>query len=161
MTMLAYTQGIYDTLKWLHVMGAITWIGSGLFVQYYATRLRRENEWQRLGAFARDLEKASRQLFIPASAVVLVLGISMVAYAPFVGIKQTWVWLGLVGYAATFVTGAFFIGPTAVKLGKTVDAEGPDTPAIRPLVTRIFTISRIDQVVLLLVVADMVFKPGR
>lgn len=159
--MLAYTQGVYDTLKWLHVMAAIAWIGSGLFVQYYATSLRRGNEWQRLAAFARDLEKASKQLFIPASGVVLVMGVLMVAYAPFVGIKETWVWLGLVGYAATFVTGAFFIGPTAVKLGKMVEAEGPDAPGVRPLMARIFTISRIDRVVLLLVVADMVFKPGR
>jgi uncharacterized membrane protein len=161
MRMLAFSEGVYNTLKWLHVMAAIVWVGSGIFVQYYTTRLRRADEWQRLGAFARDLEKASNQLFIPASGIVLLMGIAMVAYSPGVGVRETWVWLGLVGYAATFVTGALFIGPTAVKLGKMVAAEGPDAPGVRPLMTRIFAISRIDQVVLLLVVADMVFKPGR
>jgi hypothetical protein len=58
------------------------------------------------------------------------------------------------------MSGSFFIGPTAVKLGRMVEAEGPDAPGICPLMTRIFAISRIDQVVLALVVADMVFKPG-
>jgi hypothetical protein len=39
-------------------------------------------------------------------------------------------------------------------------SEGPSSPTTQALIARIFAISRIDQVVLLLAVADTVFKPG-
>jgi hypothetical protein len=88
------------------------------------------------------------------------MGISMVLYTPAIGFTTTWILIGLLGYAATFVTGAFFLGPAAGKLGKAIEAEGPESPAVQAGIARIFAISRIDQVVLVLVIADMVFKPG-
>lgn len=39
--MLAYSQEIYDWIKTFHVLGAIVWVGGGVFVQIYATRLIR------------------------------------------------------------------------------------------------------------------------
>jgi hypothetical protein len=74
--------------------------------------------------------------------------------------SDAWILLGLLGYAATFVTGAFFLGPEAGKLGRIVDERPADDPEVRARMHRIFVISRIDLVVLILVVADMVFKPG-
>ncbi len=66
----------------------------------------------------------------------------------------------MLGYAATFVTGMFFIRPTAEKLAAAAASEGPTSPTTQALIARIFAISRVDQVVLLLVILDMVFKPG-
>ena len=67
---------------------------------------------------------------------------------------------GLLGYAATFVTGIFLIRPTAEKLAASGRERGPDVADDQALIARIFAISRVDQVVLLLVILDMVFKPG-
>ncbi len=113
--MLAFNIHVYDTLKFVHVLAAITWIGSGIFVQFEATKLRRANDQTRLTAFAKDIAFWGTRLFMPASLIVLLMGLSLVLYSD-LGFSHTWIWLGLIGYAATFVTGAFFIGPTSGKL---------------------------------------------
>jgi len=68
--------------------------------------------------------------------------------------------LGLAGIAATIATGAGFLGPESVRLGKLAAERDPSDPEIQRRIRRIFAVSRIDLVVLTLVVADMVFKPG-
>jgi uncharacterized membrane protein len=152
---------VYDTLKFIHVIAAIAWVGGGLFVQYLATRLKRADDPLRLAAFAKDIEKAGLQFFMPVSLTVLVMGIVLVLYTPALAFTDTWILVGLIGYAATFVTGAFFVGPTSGKLAKDMGREVPDSPAVQAGIRKIFAISRIDQVVLIVVIADMVFKPGR
>jgi uncharacterized membrane protein len=159
--MLAFSTDVYDALKFVHVLAAVVWVGGGLFVQYQATRLTRAGDPLRLAAFGQDAAKAGNQVFMPASLLALLMGISMVLYSPALGFSTTWILIGLLGYAATFVTGAFFLGPTAGKLGRAMEAEGPESPAVQAGIARIMTISRIDAVVLILVIADMVFKPGR
>lgn len=158
--MLAFNIHVYDTLKLVHVLAAIVWIGSGIFIQLEATKLRRANDPIRLAAFAKDIAFWGTRLFMPSSLIVLVMGISLVLYSPGVGVSDAWIWLGLIGYAATFVTGAFFIGPTARKLAEKSETLPPDDHGLQAAIARIFAISRIDQAVLVLVVADMVFKPG-
>jgi hypothetical protein len=34
---LAYSQGVYDALKTIHILAAIEWLGGGVFVQIYST----------------------------------------------------------------------------------------------------------------------------
>ena len=159
--MLAYSDTVFNVIKFGHVLSAVVWVGGGLFVQYYATKLSRADDVARITMFTKDVEKAGTQYLMPASLLVLVFGITMVLYSPVYNFSDTWIAIGLIGYAATFVTGAFFIGPTAGKLSKALETEGPEGATSQALRKRIFTISRIDQVVLVLVVADMVIKPGR
>ena len=129
--MLAFSTGVYNTLKFIHVIAAVAWVGGGLFVQYLATRLKRADDPIRLAAFAKDIAKAGVQFFMPVSLSVLVMGIVLVLYTPSLGFTDTWILVGLIGYAATFVTGAFFIGPTSGKLAKEMETEGPDSPAVQ------------------------------
>jgi low affinity Fe/Cu permease len=71
-----------------------------------------------------------------------------------------WILIGLTGVAITIVTGAFFIGPEAGRLGALAAERDPADPEIQQRIRRVVAISRVDLVVLVLVVADMVFKPG-
>jgi hypothetical protein len=114
----------------------------------------------RLAEFAKDVEFWGLRLFTPASLLVLLSRIAMVLYSPALGFSDTWIWLGLVGYAITFLTGATYVGPTAGRLGKMIDTRSPEDPEIQAGIRRIFAISRVDLTVILLVVGDMVFKPG-
>jgi uncharacterized membrane protein len=157
---LAFSSDVYNTFKFVHVFAAIVWVGAGLYFQFQATRLNRLGDPGRLAVFSKDVEFAGLRLLMPASIVVLLAGIAMVLYSPGLNFSDTWIAIGLMGYAATFVTGAAFIGPTAGKLGAAIEADGPDAPEVAALRKRIFTISRIDQVVLFLVIVAMVFKPG-
>ena len=158
--MLAFTQDVYDTLKWVHIMAAIVWVGGGIFVQVYASRMRRAGEDERLAAFARDIEKLGNMLFLPASIVVLLMGISMVWYAPFIEWNDLWILLGLLGILSTALFGALFIGPEAGRLGKLSLEKGPADPEVQARIKRLFIVSRIDLAVIIFVIAMMVFKPG-
>lgn len=158
--MLAFSIRVFQTLKFIHVMAAIVWVGGGIFVQIYATKLKRANDPVRLAGFAKDISTLGQALFAPASGMVTLMGIAMVIYSPNVYFSETWIIVGLVGAVATFITGMFFIGPTAGKLAKLAETEGPTAPGVVALMDRIFLISRIDQVVLIVVVLTMVFKPG-
>jgi uncharacterized membrane protein len=157
---LAFSTGVYDTLKFVHILAAIVWVGGGLFLQFNATRLRRAGDPVKLAAFAKDIEFWGARLFSVASLLVLLFGIAMVVYSPGLAFSDTWIELALLGFAITFLTGLLVLGPTAGRLGRMIDARASDDPEVQAGIRRIFTISRVDQLVILLVVADMVFKPG-
>ena len=157
--MLAFNADVYNALKFIHVVAAVAWVGSGLFIQYRGTRLRHTGTPEQTANLAKEVAD-STPWFMAASGVVLLAGISLVLYAPGLDLPDTWLRLGLFGYASTFLTGFLLIRPTAEKLAAVAANEGPTSREGQALIARIFAISRVDQVVLLLVILDMVFKPG-
>jgi uncharacterized membrane protein len=158
--MLGYNQAVFDVLKYLHILAAITWLGTSIYLQFTATRLAKAHDPERMATFAKDSEYTGTHLIMPTTIVLLVMGIAMVAYSPVVNFTDAWILLAFAGYLATFVTGAFVIGPASGRIGTLIETEGPTSPEAAALMRRIFAVTRVDLVVLLLVVADMVFKPG-
>jgi uncharacterized membrane protein len=156
---LAFSSGVYNVILLVHILAAIVWVGSAIFIQIYATRLDRAGETTRLMAFAKDVEKLSTLIFLPSSLLVLLAGIAMVVYAPGVEASDLWIIIGLAGIVSTIVIGAAF-GPESGRLARAADERGPDDPEVLRRTRRIFAISRVDLSVILLVVADMVLKPG-
>ena len=157
--MLAISTGYYDTLKFLHVLAAITWVGSAVYAQALATKVMGEGDPARLAATAKDIGDLGKRLITPAAIAVLLLGVWIVAVSPW-NFTDTWVLLGLIGIGITIVTGAGFLGPESERLAKLSAERDPSDPEIQRRIKRIFAVSRVDLVVLTLVVADMVFKPG-
>jgi uncharacterized membrane protein len=157
--MLAISTGYYDTLKFLHVLAAITWVGSAIYAQALATKVMGEGDPARLAATAKDIGDLGKRLITPAAIAVLLLGVWIVAVSPW-NFTDTWVLLGLIGIGITIVTGAGFLGPESERLAKLSAERDPSDPEIQRRIKRIFTVSRVDVIVLVLVVADMVFKPG-
>jgi hypothetical protein len=101
------------------------------------------------------------KFFVPAALTVVLIGVAIVIYTPQMNFTDTWVALGLVGAAATFLTGALVIGPESGRLGALSQERSPEDPEVQRRIERIFKISRIDLGVIVLVVVDMVLKPGR
>ena len=158
--MLGYNSEVFNALKYVHILTAMIWLGTSIYLQFTATRLAKANDPERMAAFAKDTEYTGTHLIMPSTILLLLMGIALVAYSPVYAFTDTWILLAFAAYVATFVTGAFVIGPTSGKIGTLLEAEGPASPEAQALITRIFSVSRVDLVVLLLVVADMVFKPG-
>jgi uncharacterized membrane protein len=156
--MLAFNADVYDTLKLIHILAAVIWVGTGIFFQYTGTRARRAGPDQ-VAALAASLAQAA-PLMVASSVTVLVAGIVLVLYAPGLDFADTWIWLGILGYLATFITGMFVIRPRADRLTAVIGEEGATSPAAQDLIGQLFVIGRIDVVVLVLVIAVMVFKPG-
>lgn len=109
-------------------------------------------------AVGREVEHVGNRVFAPAAGIVLLMGILMVAFGDY-GF-DLWIVLALIGYAVTFATGMLFIGPTSSKVAGAVQEKGIDAPEVAAQMDRLLLIARIDYVVLLLILADMVFKPG-
>ena len=125
--MLAFNADVYNALKFIHVVAAVAWVGSGLFIQYRGTRLRHTGTPEQTANLAKEVAD-STPWFMAASGVVLLAGISLVLYAPGLDFTDTWILLGLLGYASTFLTGFLLIRPTAEKLAAVAASEGPTSP---------------------------------
>jgi uncharacterized membrane protein len=148
----------YIILKSLHVLAAVTWVGGGLTQNILAARLIKSNDGNLMARFAREAEWIGTHIYLPSSLVLLGLGIWMVATEAW-NFTDLWIVIGILGFLATVITGAFFIGPTAKKVAAGIEANGPDDPSVKSSIETMLKVGRVDLAVLLLVVVDMVVKP--
>lgn len=149
----------YEWLLFFHIAAAIVWLGGGLTIQILTIRANRAEDPARMTTIAHEAEWVGTRIFLPSSLVVLVIGIFLTIDGPW-DFGQTWILLALIGFGLSFVTGAAFIGPESGRIGKLLASEGPESPAVRARIQRIFLVSRIELVLLYLIVLDMVIKPG-
>jgi uncharacterized membrane protein len=157
MDILGGTTG-YVILKSLHVLAAVTWVGGAIAVNVLGTRISKSNQPAVMARFAGEAEWVGTHVFLPSSLALLGLGIWMVATSAW-NFSDLWVELGILGIVITVITGAGVIGPAAKKLGALIDERGGEDPEVQQQIARVLRISRIDLVVLVLVVVDMVVKP--
>ena len=150
----------YELWKFLHVGFAILWVGGGAMMQFFALRALKSEDNDRTVEFAADVEWIGSRLLTTFSAGAFVTGLALVINAPFWKIGDDWIVIALVLFAVTFLAGAAFFGPEAGRISKLAAAEGPDSPAVQTRIRRILVLSRIDLVVLFLIVFDMVVKPS-
>ncbi|HXE43972.1 MAG TPA: hypothetical protein VN635_02130 [Conexibacter sp.] len=62
-------------------------------------------------------------------------------------------------WALSFVTGAAFLGPESKRISGAIERHGVDSAEAQMRIKRIFLVSRVELLFLLLVVADIVLKP--
>lgn len=148
----------YEILLFLHVALAMIWVGSGFFLQALIFRAERTSDRALLKSLGDSSEWMARRIFIPASLGVLLLGIALVLDGPW-EFDQLWIMLGLIGYAASFLTGILLIEPEGKRIGATIAAHGHDHPDVGRRLRKINLLSRAELVILFLVVADMAIKP--
>jgi uncharacterized membrane protein len=148
----------YSLFKWVHVTLAVFWVGGGLTLTILGLRAERTNDTREIVTIAQQAAFVGEKLFAPAGGLVLLMGIGMVVHQD-LGWGHFWIVAGLIGYAATFVTGIGVLSPLAKKIEHSAQANGPEHPETIALIKRILLIARVDIAVLLLVVADMVLKP--
>ena len=148
----------YAVFKWIHVSVAVFWVGGGLLLTVLAMRAERAGDPEEIARIARQAAFAGEKLFAPAGLIVLAMGITMVIN-DHIGFGTTWVVIGLVGYALSFTTGIAVLAPLVREATTLSDTVGPTAPETQAVITRILLIARVDTVVLLLVVADMLVKP--
>jgi hypothetical protein len=120
-------------------------------------RARRAADTGTLVTLIKQVEFVGPRIFAASGGVLVITGIWMVQN---VGLPwDLWVILGLVGWGATFITGNFLLGPTSKKLDAQLEETGQDDPGALALMDRLLAVARVDQIVLVLVIVDMVIKP--
>jgi uncharacterized membrane protein len=144
----------------VHLLAAIVWVGGAMVTQVFAARALGDPRPERLVTTARDIEFVGKTLFVPAAALVLIFGALLVHESGVYNFSDGWVLFALVVAAASFVVGVAYLAPESGRIATAIEQHGPDSQEVRDRITRILLISRIELLFLLLVVVDMVTKPG-
>src|SRR5512134_3875726 len=139
---------------------AVVWVGGNVVLQVLAVRMARSNDGARMAAFAGEVQWVGNHVAAPASGLLLILGIWMVIDEPAWTFDQLWILAALGMFAFSFLSGILFLGPSSGRLKRIYGSEGVDSPNATALLNRLFLVSRIELVLLILIVFDMVLKPG-
>jgi len=153
-----FTSNWYALFKWVHVTGAIIWVGGGLTLTILAARADRSSDPNEMATVAKQAAFVGERVFAPVGLVVFLMGIAMVLNLHW-GWGTTWIVIGLVGYAITFLTGLLVLGPQAKRVGQLIETNGAEAAETQAAIQRILLLARVDMGVLLIVVADMILKP--
>ena len=150
---------LYELLKFLHVLLAIAWVGSAILLSILAFRAQRSGDPTALVRQAADAEWVGMKILAPISGAVLLAGVAMVLEGD-LGFTTTWILIALIGWALSAAIGAGFLGPESGRLKALIAEKGQEDPAVKSRIDRILLISRLDLLLLIFIVFDMVIKPG-
>lgn len=161
-----YVHPMYTTLKLIHILASIVWLGSGFALLLITTRMVRAHDYTGALALGRQSDAFGRRVFGPAAMTTLVAGVAMVVVGD-LSFVSLWIVIGLVGVALSFVFGAV-LGERAARdlrdalpaqqsAGDTAEFDHDDIERAR---RRLVAVSGVDLAILAIVVWAMVFKPG-
>ena len=149
----------YELIVFLHVLSAIAWVGGGMIMQMLSLGAKRAEDPAAQMHYGRQAEEMSRRYFMPASFAVLGFGIWATIIGPW-SFGDLWITLGLVGYALSALIGMAGLGPLAKRAQKLTEERGPMDPVVLHTRRRMERLTRLDLVILVAVIFDMVVKPG-
>lgn len=147
---------LYLLLKYIHVLAAITAVGSNL--TYAVWNIRSRMEPAHLGFALKGIKFLDDRIANPAYGVVLLTGLAMVIGGP--GFAHAWIIVALVLFALLVAVAVAFYSPALrdqIKLAVAGDTSSVKFLALerRAQVVGIGTL-----VIVLLILVLMVFKPG-
>ena len=149
------------TYQWylaVHILAAVVWVGGAFATQVFALRATRTDDGARIASFSQDAEWIGMRIFLPSSLILVIAGFALVGEGNVDW--ELWLVFALAVWILSVIVGATFLGPESGRIAKVIEREGPDSPEATARLKRIFLISRIELVLLILVVLDMVLKPG-
>ncbi len=154
--MLAMTW--YQWFTGLHTLAAVVWVGGGAMLVLNAILAERARDPADLARTLARIGKIGNKVLTPAAVAALAFGFALVENGDW-SYSEFFVAWGLAAWGLSFVTGAFFLGPEAGRLGKVLSERPPDDPEALMRMKRILTIARVDEVILLGTVLVMGVKP--
>ena len=150
---------LYELLLTLHVLAIATWFGSGLAITVMSLLALKSGTGPFSSIAVNATAWAGRAH--PAAGVLLLLtGSGMVADAG-ISFGEPWILIALAGLVAAMGVGGALIGRTSVGIVDSIATNGGTLPeAQRPAADRLLLYTRIELVILAIVIVDMVAKPG-
>ena len=115
-----FTTHWYALFKVVHVTGAVAWVGGGLTLTILGMRTERSNDPGEMATIARQVAFVGEWIFAPIGLIVFLAGIAMVINLD-LGWGTSWIVVGLVGYAITFLTGFLVLSPLAKRVAPDQD----------------------------------------
>lgn len=148
--MIAGSQAmLYGVFKFVHVVGAIVWVGGSVVLAMTTIRYLREEGPADVAALIRQNAFVGQYALGPAAAVTLMAGIMLMVVGKWP--PTLWIVWGLLGL---LISGALGAGGLRRELEKVASGSDP-----RETAGRMARIAAVNFALLLSVVAAMVFKP--
>ena len=148
---------LYEVLLFVHILAVAVWVGGSIMLGLISARIQRTGDAAFRARFARAAGVVGPAIGISA-ALILASGAWMVVDSETIELSQLWVWLGLALFFLSAIVGALYFAPASERIVKALEA-GQVQEADRR--ARTFNlVSRLDTLLLLVVVGLMVFKPG-
>ncbi len=147
----------YELLLTLHILAMATWFGSSLAITAMGFMSLKTGP-ETFGSFTLPATKWAGRAHPAAGVVLLLTGFAMVADADYD--FDTWIILAIVGLVLAMGIGGALIGRTADGIVKRIEAGSMTAEELTGGARQLLLYTRIELVILVLVVVDMVAKPG-
>lgn len=147
-------------LQYLHVLGAMVWVGGGVMLLLMGARAQTSTDPSAIAEFASTLRYVGLRALMPAVVIVLVTGVWLVLDSSEWQFSQTWVILALALFALAFLIGAIYLSRVGIEMERVVDAGAERTADAAALVRRWRLGYAVVLLILLVVLWDMIVKPG-
>lgn len=146
-----------ETLLILHILGAATWLGAGIYNSFLGPRFVAAGG-PAAGAWVRIVGEASTRFFMPAAILTLLTGIGLVATNDAWGWGDLFVTVGFVAVIAGAVIASVVLGPATKEAVAAMEAG--DIPTAAAAGQRAAMWGRVITVLLLVALVFMVLKTG-
>jgi uncharacterized membrane protein len=143
-------------LLFLHVLGAVAWVGGGLTLILVAMATLRRADPAVVTEFGHTMAYVGPRLFAPSVGLVLITGVWMILTSSAWDFGQLWVLIGIACLVLAFAIGGGYIARIGIALGQ------PSTDATRAasLLRRWINAYLVVLAILVIAVWDMTVKPG-
>ena len=143
---------LYTVLLTVHIVLVVLWVGAGSAQAVIGQRALKGGPAGR-EFYAEQLEWFGTKWFPAVSGLAALFGVLLWIDGPW-ELGEVWILIAVVGWIVSSVIGATQLGP-AVQAWREGGARVDD-----PAWAKLQRFVRIDQVLLMLIIADMVIKPG-
>lgn len=150
---------MYELFKTIHIIAAVLWVGAVILSQVNGALAARSGEQARMLGFVRDQAWLGKHYFAPTAVILLIAGMVMVVDSGW-AFSDLWIVIGIALFAASVIIGMFFLGPKSERLIVDIEQKGMGDAGVQQLGKQLALLSQVDLVILVLVVANMVIKPG-
>jgi uncharacterized membrane protein len=156
--LLSYAPNSYTIYKALHVIAIVIWVGGDVTLTTAGIVFERRGDAETMATLGKVGSWVGVRVYTPAAFAAFAFGVALIEKGPW-DWSQTWIVLGLVGWAIATGVGVLFVGPELGRIDRAAAEHGPESEEVGRRVRRLFTVFRFDTALLILIVLDMVVKP--
>jgi uncharacterized membrane protein len=142
-----------------HVLGTTVLVGGAFMLQILAVLASRSPVAADLVTLARQAAWIGPRVFLPAAGLIVVTGAGLVAQLRY-SLDEPFVLIGFSVILLAAATGPAYLAPESTRISRLMTAGGAAADEAQARVRRLFLVSRIELVLLVLAVAAMVVKPS-
>lgn len=148
---------LYEALLFVHIVAVAVWVGGSIMLGLVSARIQRTGDAAFRARFARSAGIVGPVIGISAFLVVA-SGAWMVVESDAIELAHLWVWLGLALFLLSAIVGATYFGPASNRIVAALEGGRIEEADRRAGVFNL--VSRLDTLLLLVILGLMVFKPG-